>query len=591
MFNKKNDPLVESVKAVMKQNEVHRQIEAALNEELGISSKRALPHEYHAQYDALLEAKVVDAAEKMAKSLSSRVRNAIDNITGNKGGPSKAKKMEDPYEEQKKREIPEEASVKRKHSYMGEANIKHPNQQKLDVHEPKKDELTAKDFNKLRQLRKRRIMAREGIEIVDDEPKNVQQVKRVATSSVTPDGQEYDGSLTKDEGKPLTKTINDIGISRFPPTNRGAKMGGQFKPMDEAEGDVDPSTMTSISKGLQGRIVKDPPSPAPAPKKMNEDGKDARSRAARDLANQMYGSLRDKTKGTEDPNKPADPEKFENELDTGLAKRKAQIRNYMAKSVIAEIRENLEANLMAIHESGDDELFENYVNSLTEEELDILGLSEDVPSPTRTVPTMFGLGSKQVPDSSDNRNELASSPKNPNNPNRDQYGPPKPMNDLGQHRDKNPGIGTVGPVASRGDTDMGSYTDKQIPKTQDTDMDGYKPSQIPKTPAPNAPTAAQARPAPTAAPERERSPFGDTTSGGDLSGGGRDAGYRTPSSVAAAQARTAPAARPPAARPARSAPAGRDPFTMSEQVKPNDNRSLQIKESLESFLRNRFLKG
>ena len=39
----------------MKQNEVHRQAEAALNEELGISSKKALPHEYHEAYDRALQ--------------------------------------------------------------------------------------------------------------------------------------------------------------------------------------------------------------------------------------------------------------------------------------------------------------------------------------------------------------------------------------------------------------------------------------------------------------------------------------------------------------------------------------------------------
>lgn len=35
-----------------------------------------------------------------------------------------------------------------------EGKIKHPNQQKLDVHEPEKDELTAKDFEKLRAMKK-----------------------------------------------------------------------------------------------------------------------------------------------------------------------------------------------------------------------------------------------------------------------------------------------------------------------------------------------------------------------------------------------------------------------------------------------------
>ena len=38
-----------------------------------------------------------------------------------------------------------------------EGKIKHPNQQKLDVHEPEKDELTAKDFEKLRAMKKEEV--------------------------------------------------------------------------------------------------------------------------------------------------------------------------------------------------------------------------------------------------------------------------------------------------------------------------------------------------------------------------------------------------------------------------------------------------
>ena len=91
MFNK-HDPLINSVKKVMEENELRRKAEADLNEELGIASKRALPHEHHKNYDALLEQKIAEAL--------------------------------------------------------------HPNQQKLDVHEPEKDKLTAQDFKMLRAKKK-----------------------------------------------------------------------------------------------------------------------------------------------------------------------------------------------------------------------------------------------------------------------------------------------------------------------------------------------------------------------------------------------------------------------------------------------------
>lgn len=103
MFNKK-DPLIDSVKNIMKENEVRREAERKLNEELGIASKKALPFEHHANYDALLEQKIAEAL--------------------------------------------------------------HPNQQKLDVHEPEKDKLTAHDFKMLRAMGKKKKMKEEQIDEV-----------------------------------------------------------------------------------------------------------------------------------------------------------------------------------------------------------------------------------------------------------------------------------------------------------------------------------------------------------------------------------------------------------------------------------------
>jgi len=57
----KRDALTESVKQVMLENEIRRQVEFTLNEQLGIHSKNALPHEQHAQYDAMLNEAIKDA--------------------------------------------------------------------------------------------------------------------------------------------------------------------------------------------------------------------------------------------------------------------------------------------------------------------------------------------------------------------------------------------------------------------------------------------------------------------------------------------------------------------------------------------------
>jgi len=91
MFNK-NDPLISSVQKVMEENARRRDIEQKLCEELGIYSRKQLPHEHQVNYDALLEQRINEAL--------------------------------------------------------------HPNQQKLDVHEPEKDKLTAQDFKMLRAGKK-----------------------------------------------------------------------------------------------------------------------------------------------------------------------------------------------------------------------------------------------------------------------------------------------------------------------------------------------------------------------------------------------------------------------------------------------------
>lgn len=54
MFNK-NDPLLDSVAKVMKENQAIRNAKEAVNEAFGITDKRHLPYQAHAEYDALVE--------------------------------------------------------------------------------------------------------------------------------------------------------------------------------------------------------------------------------------------------------------------------------------------------------------------------------------------------------------------------------------------------------------------------------------------------------------------------------------------------------------------------------------------------------
>ena len=261
MFNKKNDPLVESVKAVMKQNEVHRQAEAALNEELGISSKKALPHEYHAQYDALLEAKLNEKLTPEAKHL---IRQAM--------GPPGTPKPPD--------------------------------------------------------IRKIIRIARSNPKNVEEEAYSRKQKKLAMLGNAAGHG-----------GNPEEIDEPDLSAAR---KGHAHKVGLEEKKLTSAETSKKEELVKEMKKGDWS-------------KRYGERGKKVMYATAAKMAKKL----------AED----------QGDVKPGDVKPKAD--KSLAESIIDEIRENLEANLIAIHESGDDELFENYVNSLTEEELDILGLNED----------------------------------------------------------------------------------------------------------------------------------------------------------------------------------------------------------------------
>ena len=77
MFKSK-DPLVESARQAMEKGIRDRAIESEINEAFGVESRKALPNEFHSDYDALLsEAKscgkideaLKDKIHKVAKSL------------------------------------------------------------------------------------------------------------------------------------------------------------------------------------------------------------------------------------------------------------------------------------------------------------------------------------------------------------------------------------------------------------------------------------------------------------------------------------------------------------------------------------------
>lgn len=64
MFNNKKDPVADTIKGIMNRTALRNKVEEALNEQLGVSSRKAIPHEYLAQYDAMLAEQHAKAEKK-----------------------------------------------------------------------------------------------------------------------------------------------------------------------------------------------------------------------------------------------------------------------------------------------------------------------------------------------------------------------------------------------------------------------------------------------------------------------------------------------------------------------------------------------
>jgi hypothetical protein len=91
---KKADPLVDSVKIVMEQNSIRREVERLVNEEFGVTSRKGLPHELHAEYDAALKEATEATLNEISKDLAQRTKHTADHaLLGkyDKGGPLASK--------------------------------------------------------------------------------------------------------------------------------------------------------------------------------------------------------------------------------------------------------------------------------------------------------------------------------------------------------------------------------------------------------------------------------------------------------------------------------------------------------------------
>jgi hypothetical protein len=164
MFNNKKDPLVDAVKKIMEQNEKEREAVRRVNEAFGVHSKKALPHELHAKYDAMLEeANRMDFAPSLKGKISSAPKQAVpDSIPGESSGEAAERKnIEAPVprhpdnaETTRKIQMDMNRGLREAKKCMYEEDDDKelsPKQKKLAAKAGDKDEIEAVDLAKLRK--------------------------------------------------------------------------------------------------------------------------------------------------------------------------------------------------------------------------------------------------------------------------------------------------------------------------------------------------------------------------------------------------------------------------------------------------------
>lgn len=194
MLNK-NDPLIGAVQQVMQQSNAEREATRLVNEAFGIEDRKALPHEYQAEWNSVYQQVLAEGVEALDEASLPKPPTSVKAVKAlgmderrsrAKAHKAEAKKHKDVYDTHHKRgshgtqtaqkaldrythhndmadrylnpsnHFQNEKNRERDFSDGGvkvynEAKIDHPNKRKLDV-APPYGELTKKDFSTLRAM-------------------------------------------------------------------------------------------------------------------------------------------------------------------------------------------------------------------------------------------------------------------------------------------------------------------------------------------------------------------------------------------------------------------------------------------------------
>jgi hypothetical protein len=152
---------------------------------------------------------------------------------------------------------------------MGEKAL-HPNQQKLDVHEPEKDELTAKDFEKLRAGKKAEVK-KEDVEV--DEAYDVGRIK--STLNAKPDSKRPDSK--RPDSKSLVTHSTSLVRSTSSPGETVSKLTSSTRKLPE---DVEQIDEIDKSQKPPGRDITDTESPEETKRRRAKDNREGKKALA-----------------------------------------------------------------------------------------------------------------------------------------------------------------------------------------------------------------------------------------------------------------------------------------------------------------------
>lgn len=288
MFTNRKDPLIDAVKSVMSEGNLKRQVEEAVNNHFGVSSRKAIPHEHLAEYDSLL-AEAYKCAMEEEKDYSGDYHVVspdgytvlISNME--KGAQESAQKFGKGYKVYRGNQLPKDwkGSGTGSENFAGqrikeEKSISHPNQKIISKQDGKPESISGEDLDILRKKKKAGIAIKQEETQLDEKATEAQKEKVAKVMHKWKQGKEHIGKSK--ETVPVTK--------------KGQKQ----------------AVAIALSQA-------------------------------------------------------------------GLSKKKQMDES--VESIMEEIRVNLEEQLMEAYATGDSEVFEDFVLSLNEEQLELLGLNED----------------------------------------------------------------------------------------------------------------------------------------------------------------------------------------------------------------------